>query len=175
VTEHESEQPSEPTGDESSGDVAADLGVRFLARLIDSVLLWFVFLVIIVPLVIVAIFSGTGGMGSAFGGIGFGNIVGSIIWTAAIIAYFAFLESSRGQTLGKMIMKLKTVGPDGANPSLEMAAKRNAWYLLGIIPILGGLAQLGAVIYIAITISQSESNTGWHDSFAGGTRVIKIG
>jgi len=31
------------------------------------------------------------------------------------------------------------------------------------------------VIYIAITISQSDTNTGWHDTFAGGTRVIKAG
>lgn len=175
MTEQDPEHTEEPTADDSGAAVSADLGVRFVARLIDSILLSIVFLVIIVPIVIVAIFSGSGGFGSAFGGVGFGNIVGSVIWTAAIIAYYAFLESSRGQTIGKMIMKLKTVGPDGGNPSLEMAAKRNIWYALGIIPILGGLAQLGAVVYIAITISQSDMNSGWHDKFAGGTRVIKIG
>ncbi len=176
MTESESDQPTEPTSDESASEVSADLGTRFLARLIDGILLAIVFMVIIVPIFVVAIFSGSAGFGGVFGGgLGLGNLVGSIIFAAVIIGYFAFLESSRGQTIGKMIMKLKTVGPDGENPSFEMAAKRNAWYALGIIPILGGLAQLAVVVYIAITISQSDTNTGWHDTFAGGTRVIKTG
>jgi len=176
VTDNESDQPAEPAGDASTSEVSADLGSRFLARLIDSILLAVVFMVVIVPIFIVAIFSGSAGFSGVFGGgLGFANIIGAIIWAAAIIGYFALLESSRGQTIGKMVMKLKTVGPDGENPSFEMAAKRNAWYALGIIPILGGLAQLAAVIYIAVTISKSETNTGWHDTFAGGTRVIKTG
>ncbi len=176
MTESESDQPTEPTSDESPSEVSADLGTRFLARLIDGILLAIVFMIIIVPIFVVAIFSGSAGFGGVFGGgLGLGNLVGSIIFAAVIIGYFAFLESSRGQTIGKMIMKLKTVGPDGENPTFEMAAKRNAWYALGIIPVLGGLAQFAVVIYIAITISQSDTNTGWHDTFAGGTRVIKTG
>jgi len=176
MTENEPEQPTEPNNADSNTTVSADLGPRFLARLIDGILLGVVFMVLIVPIVVVAIFSGSAGFGGVLGGgLGLGNLVGAIIFAAAVVGYFAMLESSRGQTIGKMIMKLKTVGPDGENPSFEMAAKRNAWYALGIIPILGGIAQLAAVIYIAITISQSDTNTGWHDTFAGGTRVIKVG
>ena len=85
------------------------------------------------------------------------------------------MESSGGQTVGKMMMRLKTEGPDGENPSLEMAIRRNLWIALGIIPVFGGLAALGAAIYIAVTISQSPARTGWHDTFAGGTRVIQTG
>lgn len=169
------EQSDVPAG--ASGEpVAADLGPRFLARVIDGVLLWVVFLVIIVPIVVVALFSGSFGFGAAFGG-GFttGGFVAGIVWAAIVIGYFALMESTRGQTVGKMVMKLKTQGPDGENPSLEMAIKRNIWLALSIIPIIGGLAQLGAVIYIAVTISQSPTHTGWHDTFAGGTRVIKTG
>jgi hypothetical protein len=36
------------------------------------------------------------------------------------------------------------------------------------------LAELAAAIYIAVTISQSPTNTGWHDTFAGGTRVVTV-
>jgi len=168
LTDHESQgEATQPT--EAAG---ADLMPRFLARLIDGFVLWIVMFVVIVPIVFVAIFSTSGGFG--FGGFGFGAIMISIVWTAITVGYFAFLESSRGQTLGKMVMKIRTEGPDGQNPSFEMAVKRNAFYALAIIPILGGFAQLAAVLYIAYTINQSSTHTGWHDEFAG-TRVVNIG
>lgn len=155
------------------GGASADLGPRFLARLIDFALLWVAYLVVIVPIVVVAIFSGS--YGAAIGGFSLGGIVAGIIWAAVVVGYFAGMESSRGQTVGKMAMKLKTEGSDGGNPSLEMAIKRNIWIALNIIPIIGGLAELGAAIYIAVTINQSPTNTGWHDTFAGGTRVVTTG
>ncbi len=155
--------------------VAAELLPRFLARLIDGLILWMVFVVVIVPIVVVAVFSGSAGVGSAFGSFSTGGFIAGVIWAAVTIGYFAMMESSRGQTVGKMMMKLKTQGPDGENPSLEMAVKRNIWYALSIVPVLGGFAQLAAIIYIAVTISQSVTNTGWHDTFAGGSRVIKVG
>jgi len=176
MTEHEPDDHGDTTAGASGEVVAADLGPRLLARLIDGVLLWVVFLVIIVPIVVVALFSGSFGIGAAFGG-GFsaGGFVAGIVWAAIVVGYFALMESSRGQTFGKMLMKLKTEGPDGENPSLEMAIKRNIWLALSIVPVVGGLIQLGAVIYIAVTISQSATHTGWHDTFAGGTRVIETG
>ncbi len=157
-----------------AGEVPADLMPRFLARLIDGAILWFVFMIIIVPILFSLIFSGVGGFGGFFGGFSFSGIVIGVLWAAVIIGYFAFLESSRGQTVGKMIMKLKTEGPDGQNPTFEMAVKRNLFNALNIIPVLGGLLALGAVIYIAYTINESPTKTGWHDVFAGGTRVVKL-
>ncbi len=92
------------------------------------------------------------------------------------------LESSRGQTLGKMVMKVRTLGPSGTNPTTAEAIKRNAWTALGVlgaIPMIGwvgSLLYLGAVIYIAVTInSNTATRQGWHDTFAGGTRVVKTG
>ena len=156
------------------GDGAsADLGPRFLARLIDFALLWVVYMVVIVPIVVIAIFSGS--YGGAIGGFGIGGFVAGVLLAAIVVGYFAVMESSRGQTIGKMVMKLKTEGPDGGNPSLEMAIKRNLWIALGVIPLIGGLAELAAAIYIAVTINQSPTNTGWHDTFAGGTRVVTTG
>lgn len=152
---------------------AADVGTRFLARLIDHILLAIVLSVIFVPLVIGAIWADVSGFSGMFGGFGAGSIVSGIVVAALTIGYFAFMESSQGQTVGKMLLNLKTVGPDGNNPSLETAVKRNAWIALSIIPWIGGLAQLAVAIYIAVTISNSAGNVGWHDEFAGGTRVIK--
>ena len=100
------------------------------------------------------------------------------------LGYFAFFESSRGATIGKQLMKLKVVGPDGAsNPTMEQAVRRNiflAFGLASIVPfvgsIIGGLGQLVAVIMIAVGInSDTVGRQAWHDKFAGGTRVLKIG
>ena len=44
------------------------------------------------------------------------------IAAALYIGYFGYLESDRGQTIGKQVMKLKTVGPGGqSNPTMNQA------------------------------------------------------
>jgi hypothetical protein len=65
---------------------------------------------------------------------------------------------------------------------MEQALKRNAFTaigILGIVPFLGlvaSLLMLAAVIMIAVTISNNTTTRhGWHDDFAGGTQVIRIG
>ncbi len=153
---------------------------RFLARLIDGILLGIVGYVIASVLVVGTIMgarSGIAGQGSTFAT----TAVASIVTTLIYLGYFAFMESTRGQTVGKMLMKLKTVGPTGANPTLEQAIRRNifmATSLLGVIPVLGFLAGplgLVAAILIAVGINSDTVNRqAWHDHFAGGTRVLKI-
>ena len=168
MTDHGSSQPENAA---SGIGAPADLGPRVLARLIDSVLLWAILFVIVVPLLIAT--SILGSFGGALGGsFSIGSLVFGILMAAAIIGYFAVMESQRGQTVGKMVLGLKTEGPDGQNPTLEEAAKRSGWYALGIIPIIGGLLELAAAIYIMVTINQSPTKQGWHDKFAGGTRVV---
>jgi len=171
LTDNAQNQDQQPT---DSANESADLMPRFLARLIDGVALWFVMFIVIVPIIFVSILGTSGGNGIT-GGFGLSSIVIGIVWAAIVIGYFAYMESSRGQTLGKMVMKLKTQGPDGQNPSFEVAAKRNAFYAIGIIPVIGGVLSFGATLYIAYTISQSSTHQGWHDEFAGGTKVVKIG
>lgn len=154
---------------------------RFVARLIDGILVG------VIAGIIGAIIGGILGLGtsSAFGTGGSiaGSIVSAIIGTAIGLGYFVFMENSRGQTLGKMVMKLKVIGPNGQNPTPEESIKRNiylAFGLAGVVPIIGGiiggLASLVAVITIAVGISQDkERRQAWHDRFAGGTQVLKIG
>jgi len=169
MTDNENSLPESSSG---GAGQPADLGPRFLARLLDSVVLWAVLFIVVAPIMVAL--SILGSFGGAFGGFSFGSLVFGIVVAAAIIGYFAVMESQRGQTVGKMALGLKTVGPDGQNPTLEEAVKRNAWYALGIIPILGGLLELAAAIYIMVTINNSPTKTGWHDEFAGGTRVVKV-
>ncbi|MXG90230.1 RDD family protein [Nocardioides flavescens] len=154
------------------GTQPGELLPRFLARLIDGILVG------IVAGVITAILT------AASDSWLLNNLVSSILSAAIYLGYFAFLESSRGQTLGKQILKLKVVGPDGhSNPTMEQAVRRNIWAglgILGVVPILGaivgGLAQLVAVILIAVGInSDTARRQHWFDKFAGGTQVLKIG
>ena len=151
---------------------------RFLARLIDSVLLGIVFGVL------QAIFVGIFIAGSTSAGeYVLAWLFISVINVVVTLGYFAFLESSNGATLGKQLLKLKVVGPDGvSNPTMEQALRRNSFYALYLAfiipfigPVIGGLGLLAAYIYIAVTINNDTvARQGWHDKFAD-TRVLKIG
>ena len=60
-----------------------------------------------------------------------------------------------------------------------MRSSFQALGLIGIVPIVGAffgpLISLAAVIFIAVTINNDTVNRqGWHDHFAGGTKVLKV-
>jgi uncharacterized RDD family membrane protein YckC len=136
-----------------------DLLPRFLSRLIDGLILLVVNVILVVAL---------------------NNVIAGVIGGVIYLGYYAYLESSRGQTFGKQIMKLRVHGASGGNPTMDEALRRNAWAALGIIsglPAIGwlfGLVELVAVIAIAVTISQDQLKRGWHDKFAN-TSVTKEG
>lgn len=149
----------------SSGDQAvpaeqgAGLWVRAVARLVDFVVLALTNVVLVGLL---------------------GDVVGTVLGAAVGLAYFAVLESDGRQTPGKLVTGLRTIGPSGLAPTLEQAVRRNIWVafgLVGVVPFIGGLiagaAQLAAVVMIAAGVSASSGGgRGWHDRFAGGTRVV---
>lgn len=145
---------------------------RFLARFIDGIIVGVVAVVINIVLTVLSdswLLT---------------NAVSALVTAILYVGYFAYFESNSGQTIGKQVMKLKVFGPDGAsNPTMEQAVRRNIWVgfgIAGVIPVLGallgGLAQLAAVILIAVNInSDTARRQHWFDNFAGGTQVMKIG
>lgn len=163
----------------------ADLAIRFGARLLDG-------LIVGIPTgIVVGILSAIGWSMGSVGGWIFG-VLSSIVWVVAIMGYFSWMEANRGQTFGKQICNLRTEGPNGGNPTMEQAFKRNAFYLISfggmligsllsigflsilgwIIQVLCGIAALAVMIVIAATISSSPTKQGKHDEFAGGTKVV---
>jgi uncharacterized RDD family membrane protein YckC len=91
-----------------------------------------------------------------------------------MFVYFLAFESTQGWTPGKKLLGLSVRGPGGAaKPDLQQAAIRNVWTLLNIVPFVGGLLTLIAVIVIAVTINGSPTKQGKHDELAGGTQVVK--
>lgn len=141
----------------------AGAGIRFGARIIDGLLLG-------IPYSLILAAIGVGVAGSTGESFLFG-LLGSAIY----LGYFVYMESSRGQTLGKQVLNLRTVGPGGANPTQQQAFTRNAWVLVGIIPFLGGLASLAIAVWIAVTISNDPQGRGVHDNWGGGTTVVRAG
>lgn len=141
--------------------------------MIDSILLFIVNAIITAVLIFGVIFSNMSG-GSAFGGFGFsvGSFIASLVGLAITLGYYVYLETTRGQTVGKMLLNLEVRNTSGNYPTPEESLKRNGFYVLSVVPFVGWLLQLAAVIYIAITINQHTSNRGWHDEF-GGTVVTK--
>jgi uncharacterized RDD family membrane protein YckC len=171
-----------PIGD--SGPVShagqpPELFMRFLARAIDNILIGIVSAVI--GGIIAAIFDlGSMSYGYSVGASYAASAVSGVLGAALTLAYFALLESRSGQTVGKMALRMRTLGPDGNPPTLEEAVRRNFWVALGALaiipfigPLIGALAELAIVIVIAVTIGRSPIGQGWHDRFAGGTRVVR--
>jgi uncharacterized RDD family membrane protein YckC len=126
--------------------------MRIAARLID-------FLVLI-------------GAGWALGlqiGFGYGWLIGT---ATLIFAYFVVADAAAGRTLGKALLGLQVLGPDGGRPTPKEALAREAFVLLGAIPFAGPILALAAWVSIVLTIHSSPLQQGWHDRLAGGTRVV---
>lgn len=161
---------------------AASIGPRAGARLVDFVILGIVNAVVIGVVLVGAILGQSGGMLMGVGGSSIlAGAVGALLGAVLNLAYFAILESRSGQTVGKMLLKLRVVDSAGQVPTLEQALRRNIWVafgIAGVVPLIGGLvgslAQLAAVVMIAIAIADDKSGgRGWHDRFAGGTLVVR--
>jgi len=141
----------------SGGQEPGSLVLRFVARLIDG---------IIVNVVAVLIALAIGALTNYW--------VTGLFSGLLMFAYFVAFESTQGWTPGKKILGLSVRGPGGAaKPTAQQSAIRNVWTLLNIVPFIGGLLTLVAVIVIAVTINSSPTKQGKHDELAGGTQVVK--
>lgn len=110
------------------------------------------------------------------GAIGFAFDYGTVwlvIQAVLVFAYFVVLNVSQGTTLGKRLLGLRVTGPGGGKPTVQEAAIREAFTIVGAIPFAGPPLSLVAWIVIAVTINASSTNQGLHDELAGGTRVVK--
>lgn len=148
------------------------VGPRIGARFVDFIIVG------IVSNIIGTILTG-GGMYStdrSYVDVALSGIIAAIIY----LAYFTLMESSRGQTLGKMLFKLHVQGPTGAKPTTAEAAKRNLWTALNVLAILGTIGTfigglLSLVVIIVLIVQVANESTGrvtFMDKFAGGTRVV---
>ena len=111
--------------------------LRFIAFIIDAVIVYVVLVVLTVLIALPALFSG----GFAFFGAFFGGI--AFLWGIAFVLYFAVLESTSGASIGKKAFSLKVISKTGSSPTFGEALIRNIskihWLLL-LLDVIVGLA-----------------------------------
>lgn len=91
----------------------AGVGVRFLAILIDAVVLG-----IVIGIINAILVGGTHGSG-------FGSTLASLLSIVITLGYYIYLEGQRGATLGKMALGLRVVRMDGSPITMNEAVIRN--------------------------------------------------
>ena len=105
---------------------------RYLAHLIDGVLVVLVFAVAVVPGL--AIESAGGTLGDV---VGVGLFALAIIWLlVGHLAWFVWQERRDGTTLGKRVVGLRVVTADGAIPSTGALWRRSVPLLLEYVELL---------------------------------------
>jgi uncharacterized RDD family membrane protein YckC len=148
-----------------AGTNLADPGKRILALLLDGVLL-----LVVVALPLAVFLNGPAG-GVAGATLDAGSLVAGLVSTVLYFLYYALLIGLRGQTVGGMVMKIRVIDQDGPPATVEHGVKRSAWVLLGLVPCVGGLAQLVLVIWGLVNLFNDPlRQTPW-DKF-GRTVVV---
>lgn len=112
-------------------------------------------------------------------------LVTALVALTAVVhlVFTALCEAAWGRTLGKQLLRLRTVGPDTvSHPTPSQAVRRNVFVtfgVLGLVPFVGNVLALTAQVVAAVTLAlgihrDTALRQGWHDRFAGGTRVVKL-
>jgi len=141
----------------------AHLGRRFVALLIDSIVLWFAMMALFVPVVI--LMAATKGEGAANGVVGLGlQLILQVASWGIVMAYRGFMVQKWGQTLGKMAMGIKIVNPDGSAVTTGQA------WMRAFIELLVGMFCCGVCYLVAFF---NNDKTGLHD-MAAKTRVVRL-
>jgi uncharacterized RDD family membrane protein YckC len=146
---------------------------RVAARLIDHVGLSVAAAVLLAPIGL-----GTAVLGGPAGHLAV--VASAVLVSALTVGYFALLEAQGGRTLGKRALGLRVVDAYGVTPALGATLRRNAWTGLGVVSVvplvgdvLGAAATTAAALTILFQITRDGDRRGWHDSLAGGTRVVR--
>ena len=155
----------DPNTDSPSNDTPPDKTTRFLAFLIDGVL------VAVVSAVLAPL---SAALGSLLGGIYF------------LVRDGLELDFMNQRSLGKHVMNLKVERVDGAPMNIETSARRNWVFALGVvsalvgaIPLIGwllalpvSLVGLALVLYEGYRVITRDDQQRWGDDFAD-TRVVR--
>lgn len=130
--------------------VPAELGSRFVARLVDG---------LAIALIVTPLIAAGGRPAEGFG-------ASTVVATLGFV-YAAALDATGG-TLGKRLLRLSVVGPGGSRPGLGAGATRNLWLLTSLLPgPVGQTVAVGVSVAVAVSIGKHPVELGWHDRVAG--------
>ncbi len=139
---------------------------RFLALLIDGLIL----AVVLLPIVVFGGLLGVSGVVASRNPMAFWGVFW-VVWGIGIVIqflYFTILEGLRGQTVGKIILNIKVVGYDGKEIGMGKAFIRNLLrvidglflYIIGLILIMATekKQRLGDIAAGSVVISLRDSS-----------------
>jgi len=134
----------------------AGIGSRFLAQIIDS---------LIITVVLIAITILAGALGGIFNSGELALLVEVILGFILLAGYFLISEAvSNGQTLGKRSARLRVVGDHGEPITLGQATIRNLVRIVDFLPVFYGIGML------TLFINGRGKRLG---DFAAGTLVVR--
>jgi len=138
----------------------ASIGARFAAVFLDGLILAIpVFgIAFVLAMVFLGSLVATGGSNIVF------ELVIGVIAAIPYVLYEGFMLSSRGQTLGKMALKIKVVTPEGND-----ITPGQAWSRTLVRALFNQLRLLGIINYL---FAFGQAKTALHDRIAK-TRVVK--
>jgi uncharacterized RDD family membrane protein YckC len=154
---YQSQPPMPYNNYQGLGVRPADIGSRFVAILIDSIIVSIVTGILFAPFNELAFWHYFGGHS------GMMTNIGSILQSVILGIYAVVMTVYFGGTFGKRIMNLRVVKTDGSRPDLNTYVMR---YIVGY-PVSSLIIGLGFIW--AIFDPQKQ---GWHDKIAG-TYVVK--
>lgn len=138
--------------------VYAGIWTRFCAVFIDGIIITIASTILRLPTVFMSSAAGQGNMVIVIVG-----LILSLISLAISIGYPIYFIGSKGQTPGKMVMKIKVIKLDGSIPGYMSAFLRE---IVG--KFLSSILALGY-----ITAFGDPQKRTWHDKIAG-TIVVKV-
>ncbi|WP_377154633.1 RDD family protein [Roseateles sp. UC29_93] len=152
---------------QESGEVLAGRGTRLIAALIDAGILWAVLMLAAFLVPAVKDVLDTRGRNFSLTAL---NLSSLFLGLAAFLLVQAWPLLKRGQTIGKMLFKMRIVRSDGSRP--------DAWRLLGLRYGIGFVLNANGVtsmIYALLdcVLIFRESRKCLHDTIAD-TKVIKL-
>jgi uncharacterized RDD family membrane protein YckC len=128
----------------------AEVGNRFVGRMVDGLVIALVF----VPLLVTGVLPAQGPAAALIVGL-------------AGYVYAVALDATGG-TLGKRLLRMTVVDGRGHPPGLGAGATRNLWLLTSLLPgVFGQSVAVAVSVVLAITIANHPADRGWHDRVAG--------
>ena len=96
-----------------------------------------------------------------------------VLGAAMILGYFVAGDTLFGATFGKRALGLRVITAEGERPSAAQALRRELFVVVGAVPFVGPILALGIWVWMFVAIRSSPLAQGPHDTFAGGTRVVR--
>jgi uncharacterized RDD family membrane protein YckC len=128
----------------------AEVGNRFVARMVDGLAL----ALVVVPLLATGILPAEG--------------AGPALLVGLAGYVYAVVLDATGGTLGKRLLRMTVVDRRGRPPGLGAGATRNLWLLTSLLPgVVGQSVAVAVSVALATTIAKHPTDLGWHDQVAG--------